>query len=1775
MKNFITACRYAVALLILSILCIFSSVRAQMIVEDGWEIHDSIHCGTFGMYGMGMYAPGEYGFSDTGQVKKQMDSLGVNWGNEWDHVPPKVDYGNHVYGGTARGIDGVFPDLTQLCKYKCLEWFALPFRIPDRFYPGLFWQYHAKNVHDTGDVHNNTYDENDISPYTEFAKVPAFVTDTFTTSLHGSPSLVHYGDEGRVILGMSDNRDPRRMLKYQINAFFAPVPGTTRYKRDTAQQSHPDTAKTFSVTLVFNADTKTANIDTTLANHRPTDSLPLIRLQVLYKDSTQPTFPLTPFKTATQPSNAGWWKIIDTTITKAIYDKLDDDWHYADEMESGTAAHSWKFKQLHIILTDIPAHLRKYLDESRKLYTPSLQDSGYLEFGTENDHNPDETPAAITTFSNPDNLIENNTPPLQARHLIETRVLSTYRTTVRVRSLTYQDTITDKFLYRKIDPLTGKSHSCEPNGKFGGFDSVVAATASDWSDSVDNKRYGVHWQDTRWETHRYAYPMIAYVDYIGTPYKLYSHWHEQDDGGHSLYFRRDRLSFDDVPPSMFENEGQMFTGPNLCPGDYVGLRTRGITGSWPSAKDTSINGLVFTRRNGATDFTSYKAYDSIYNGHWYYSHFIRKSVHVAHDHPANKRSAIEANMQTWGAFTDSVVWDATNSKWDFFSHKSHWDIKMAFPEEIVGTTLAFLADGITAFNNPQIFYPGYIDGGIPGALAVQHWTFVPPDTTHGQLVTWVHDYNYGKIRGPWFANSAGHYLWTNTGSLHNNDNTTPLGNMYLGFSNTFLATKRVMERINQIYGSKNGNKYPLTRMTWLDAYSNNLASNDTLNKFFTVDDSISKAKAYLKVSKTQMVKLQSRDTKRGFIDSTAIDSAWRTMAEVGLFKDSISPSVVNYAALVVNTRLYPSLQDADDAGYYNAPFNSADSSRSIGIYGDIDTRKVFFKIDTSKFPASFRSNYYVVRDTWHPDTTWLVKSDSEFAVYLKPGEGKFLYFEKGISIQAAKGAGSTPAEFAFNNGRRVAERMKGTRDVITYTRGGKLYVSTPLRGKFVPGLNQTSDEDNISTGVETMISDSISGACHRPSICVARNDTAVAIAFWKWPSQLWVAYQTRPDSGWHTVMSNDTLSLFDTTADFSGVTPVCAPLNDSVWVVAASYQGDLTAFPKKAAGIVTRRFKLAKKTGGYDLVFINNPSTPTYLTSDTGRAFFPTLTSRPIADSLFPMRLAWQQSGDIHYERFKWNATNTANGPVINGATVISRGLPTLCTNRHPSIATIGFDNQSRGTLARLDTVILPPVDPVVLIDYVAWEAVLIDSPKITTHGQWWPVMRTSQQPVNKANPMVWQRSFQIFKPDTTSDGFRFPVVSSENTALTTFIAPITGVISTHPIKIGKPQKITNFGYKNAVQLAWQNYSSERLELAMNYSAAWYKGGLLERGLIPSLAQTTDSISHYGFAPRSIVFINDSFNTDLTHSNHVRVTNGWSPWIDTTTLMGTTLRFVIFDSTHQCPLPHSIVGSLDNNSLIAPIGGGPSTGIYWLPVDFTDGSVLPEGWPVGMPKSPSDMSSTNFPLNYDDQITLSRQMEIDDTAQLRLLLNSATDTVSIAYTLRRSVDSTVIATIEKSIITKDTIIGPGYGLVNPTVVYYHYTGSTDTGFISIDLAHTEGDLLDRTAIVLNDGDNLPLSSYKKAAPPKVTATPKELSVAVIPNPFHSSTQITIEPVENLPLTVALYDELGRKVSELFNGIGDHERYEFTLTNSQLSAGLYYLRIQNGTTIATKKVEVLK
>ncbi|MEO8871536.1 MAG: hypothetical protein ABI444_02515, partial [Candidatus Kapaibacterium sp.] len=537
---------------------------------------------------------------------------------------------------------------------------------------------------------------------------------------------------------------------------------------------------------------------------------------------------------------------------------------------------------------------------------------------------------------------------------------------------------------------------------------------------------------------------LGLLDYLSSKWgKFYVHIHEQDGGTWTEQFRRERMSHNGTPPSLFEDEsGDFYGGDNdLFPLDYVyGAFKDSINfaTTWPQKRDSVYSLLIGRIDNTSDSLKAYKQYTAQYDGLAGLLPGLRGETIKSLHHAKNKRFAIECAIQGWG------LRDPNRPYPTFYQRPTT-------PEETICETIGFIANGASALNNAQAFDAGNsytdFDAGI----------FCPPITymgwAGGQDTIYVHDYNWGHRRTK---------LYTTLPTDGFDSLASP---RYLGFSNAFRAHKYVMNRINQIYPT-------FKTFTWVNAYSTHLSSN------IANTDSITKRDAFLKIVKTEPVNRRLRNSDGSYIDSIGkVDAPSKTFVEVGLFDDSTKG---NHAVLVVNTRMWPSLMDTSDVNYYNAGLPSKDQCHTT--LGDIDVRKIYMKIDTLQFGAAFRSDYYVVRDLWHPDTTWLVKADSNFAIYLKPGDAKFLYFEKAYSILVSKTGATGSQEFAFNNGRRVAERKRGTQTVTTYTRGHKLYVSYAAKGKTFGGYAEHSDQDNIATGNEEAL-DTVR-YCSRPSIIV-------------------------------------------------------------------------------------------------------------------------------------------------------------------------------------------------------------------------------------------------------------------------------------------------------------------------------------------------------------------------------------------------------------------------------------------------------------------------------------------------------------------------------------------------------------------------------------------------------------------------------------------------------------------------------------------------------------------
>jgi hypothetical protein len=79
----------------------------------------------------------------------------------------------------------------------------------------------------------------------------------------------------------------------------------------------------------------------------------------------------------------------------------------------------------------------------------------------------------------------------------------------------------------------------------------------------------------------------------------------------------------------------------------------------------------------------------------------------------------------------------------------------------------------------------------------------------------------------------------------------------------------------------------------------------------------------------------------------------------------------------------------------------------------------------------------------------------------------------------------------------------------------------------------------------------------------------------------------------------------------------------------------------------------------------------------------------------------------------------------------------------------------------------------------------------------------------------------------------------------------------------------------------------------------------------------------------------------------------------------------------------------------------------------------------------------------------------------------------------------------------------------------------------------------------------------------------------IPNPFNPSTMITDALPKEAPVSLKVYDIIGREVMTLVNEFKSAGRYNVSFDASQLPSGMYIYRIQAGKFSAIKRLDVVK
>jgi hypothetical protein len=78
-----------------------------------------------------------------------------------------------------------------------------------------------------------------------------------------------------------------------------------------------------------------------------------------------------------------------------------------------------------------------------------------------------------------------------------------------------------------------------------------------------------------------------------------------------------------------------------------------------------------------------------------------------------------------------------------------------------------------------------------------------------------------------------------------------------------------------------------------------------------------------------------------------------------------------------------------------------------------------------------------------------------------------------------------------------------------------------------------------------------------------------------------------------------------------------------------------------------------------------------------------------------------------------------------------------------------------------------------------------------------------------------------------------------------------------------------------------------------------------------------------------------------------------------------------------------------------------------------------------------------------------------------------------------------------------------------------------------------------------------------------------------PNPFNPSTMISFRVPENGPVSLKVFDALGRELTSLVQESLATGRYSVPFSATGISTGVYFYRLQQGNRVATKKMTVLK
>ncbi len=790
-----------------------------------------------------------------------------------------------------------------------------------------------------------------------------------------------------------------------------------------------------------------------------------------------------------------------------------------------------------------------------------------------------------------------------------------------------------------------------------------------------------------------------------------------------------------------------------------------------------------------------------------------------------------------------------------------------------------------------------------------------------------------------------------------------------------------------------------------------------------------------------------------------------------------------------------------------------------------DFRRVSFKINTDVFPEEHQDHalWQITDVATNKDTTIYV--DSLYTLILKPGQGRLFRIAPAFGLNLGR-----MSENLFNNGRHVApvEPPLGAvaAYLTTYQRDGNIVVSYPVETP--TGI---PSKRNAGNPVDTVIDNS--GQCFNPAIAYNQKTNVVGLTYRK------------------VIPNMDTNSLLDTTiilyrraiAPFPSKFDTCDTVDR--FTANRPYFSPPAIMPVNGKDTNTNKdFWIGYNhptAGGVLTVVKNHTILPkqNFFKSIAAHVQFVSLATHVPNDTV---RIAFQEGTPA------FSAIYYAEGWINNGVQVTAQAqikdISTengLCVNEHPQIA------------VSEDSTVL-----------VTWESVNIRCIK----------------------PGCARREFKhlVFNRTRSPLTGRWSPINQFTAIRDTLDSAFTSTYHTYPnIQAGMFRESSGADeWQDRMRLMWNNEKTGQIAISRHFdllpgNIVWKEYQMLEPSLEPAMPHA--SLGKRVLEPmlyRHIPGGEDGlFDARITRYDFplVGVENTPLTWIR---LKSNSI--LCFSSKKlDGEIGHVAVTRLDSIHKI-PMKALPGT-------DGSTSSDAVLGW------DDKRLRTATFHLEEGDSLSFYRHLhigmfddgEISDAASE---LYDSTDYIGIRVRLRKASNDSILLQIDSC------RLGMSYFTFSPTNAQQGWRSFSppisfsDSVYLSMEafraIPFNEWDII--SGLRFNDDyfePALPDSNpaYKRTSdnpkPSNYDGDSSTIRLTINPNPFEGSTKVLLDTYKDIPLSVQVYNVLGGLVTTLFNGSSAQEHYQFTLDSRTIRPGTYFVRVQAGNEVVTRKVQFMK